>query len=47
MSMNPLGELTRLQQTGNVEDYCEKFETLLSLTRGVTLEQSIWHFVRD
>lgn len=28
MSMNPLGELTRLRQTGTIEDYCENFESL-------------------
>ncbi|KAL4579110.1 hypothetical protein LXL04_015245 [Taraxacum kok-saghyz] len=43
-SMNPLGELTRLRQTGSVEDYCEGFESLLGRTKGVTPEQSIWHF---
>ncbi|KAL4574559.1 hypothetical protein LXL04_021392 [Taraxacum kok-saghyz] len=44
MSMNPLGELTRLRQTGSVEDFCESYESLLGRTTGVSHEQSIWHF---
>ncbi|KAL4563619.1 hypothetical protein LXL04_027664 [Taraxacum kok-saghyz] len=44
MSLNPLGELTRLRQLGAVEDYCEAFESRLGRTTGVTPEQSIWHF---
>ncbi|KAL4573462.1 hypothetical protein LXL04_020270 [Taraxacum kok-saghyz] len=44
MSINPLGELTRLQQTGSVEDYCSEFEARLSRTTGVSPDQSIWHF---
>lgn len=44
MSMNLLGELTRLNQFGILEDYYEKFESLLSRINDVTPEQSIWHF---
>ncbi|CAI9261026.1 unnamed protein product [Lactuca saligna] len=44
MSINPLGELTRLRQTGTMEDYCEGFESLLGRTTRVTQEQSVWHF---
>ncbi|CAI9263886.1 unnamed protein product [Lactuca saligna] len=45
MSMDPLGELTRLRQSGSVEDYCENFESLLGRTTGVTPDQNIWHFL--
>nr|KAJ0223305.1 hypothetical protein LSAT_V11C200068960 [Lactuca sativa] len=44
MSMNPLGELTQLRQTGTVEDYYASFESLLGRTTGVTPKQSMWHF---
>nr|KAJ0227961.1 hypothetical protein LSAT_V11C100028230 [Lactuca sativa] len=44
MSMNPLGELTQLRQTGTVEDYCASFESLLGKTTRVTPEQSMLYF---
>ena len=44
ISLNPLGELTRLRQVGTAEDYCETFKLLLGRTTGVIPEQSIWHF---
>lgn len=42
---NYFGELSKLQQSGSVQDYLEQFETLLSKTSGLPVDQFVAMFV--